>query len=574
MVLSPRQALAGTIGREGVLDAAPAALLLAAALLLGGGSRSGFLSDAILQLIAVAVLLMTVARWPIAAQDRRPWWELGLCAALVLIPLVQLLPLPPAIWSALAGGDLRTSAFELSQRQPGWAQISLQPIGTWLSLAAILPPLTMFLATVSLGYLERRTLSTVLLAVGVFAAVVGLAQVAQGPNSPLRPFPITNPTEAVGFFANRNHFAALVNVMLPFVTAWTVYLMSPQETDRANASNAGIFDTRMIVSAIAGFTVLVALLAAEAMARSRAGLGLAIVALTACYILTWSGGSGSTRRAAPRTSRGLTSSRLILAAVGLASVMILQFAVYRILDRFETDPLQDARVVFAQRTYDAAVAYMPWGSGLGSFVAVYASRERPQDALVDVFANHAHNDFLELWLETGALGTAVFAAFLIWLAWRTLGAWRSALAGAETIDVWLARAAGVAIVLMLLHSVVDYPLRTGAIMVTFGFACGLLVAPLRPAAVRAPVPERTRAAQPRRDRLPMPPVAARADDVAWPTQPAAKPTAGPASPTKPGAQWTSDAAWPDAWSKPQQPAGPTRRPAPPPRAPDPEEDAE
>ena len=572
MVLSPRRAMIDIIGREGVLDAAPAALLLAAALLLGGGSRSGFLSDVILQLIAVAVLSMTVAGWPMTAQDRRPWLELGLCVALVLIPLVQLLPLPPAIWTGLAGGDIRTTAFELSQREAGWAQISLQPIGTWLSLAALAPPLAMFLATVSLGYPGRRSVSTVLLAVGVFTAFVGLAQVAQGPNSPLRPYPFTNPSEAVGFFANRNHFAALVNVMLPFVTAWTVYLMAPQENDRPSSGDAGIFDTRMIISAIAGFTVLVALLAAEAMARSRAGLGLAIVALACCYVLTWTGQARSERRAAPRKSRGLTSSRLILAAVGLASVMILQFAVYRILDRFEKDPLQDARVVFAQRTYDAAMAYMPWGSGLGSFVAVYASRERPQDTLVDVFANHAHNDFLEVWLETGALGIAVFAAFLIWLAWRTFGAWRSALVGAETIDIWLARAAGVAIVLMLLHSVVDYPLRTGAMMVTFGFACGLLVRPLRPAA--APAPERTRAAEPRRDRVHTPPIAGWSDDVAWPTQPAAKPAPGPANSAKPGGQWTSDAAWPDAWSKPQQPAGPTRRPASPPPAPEPDEDAE
>ena len=83
----------------------------------------------------------------------------------------------------------------------------------------------------------------------------------------------------------------------------------------------------------------------------------------------------------------------------------LQFSLYRILDRFGDDPMADARIPFARNTIAAAKAYMPWGSGLGSFVPVYAMTEPPRDVLANTFANHAHNDILELWLEWAPWGS-------------------------------------------------------------------------------------------------------------------------------------------------------------------------
>ena len=40
--------------------------------------------------------------------------------------------------------------------------------------------------------------------------------------------------------------------------------------------------------------------------------------------------------------------------------------------------------------------------------------ERPQDIIADSYANHAHNDFLELWLEAGLAGFVLTAVFVIW----------------------------------------------------------------------------------------------------------------------------------------------------------------
>ena len=120
---------------------------------------------------------------------------------------------------------------------------------------------------------------------------------------------------------------------------------------------------------------------------------------------------------------------------------------------------------------------MPLGSGLGTFVPVYAMFEKPEDA-TPTYVNRAHNDILEMWLETGVLGLALGGLFVIWLVRRSAEIWRSAPAsGASQLDWSLVRAATIVPALILAHSLVDFPLRTGAMMAVMAFACALLIEP-------------------------------------------------------------------------------------------------
>jgi O-antigen ligase len=45
--------------------------------------------------------------------------------------------------------------------------------------------------------------------------------------------------------------------------------------------------------------------------------------------------------------------------------------------------------------------------------------------LPHTFANHAHNDILELWLETGVAGAFVAALCAIWVLRHSLRVWRA-----------------------------------------------------------------------------------------------------------------------------------------------------
>jgi O-antigen ligase len=278
------------------------------------------------------------------------------------------------------------------------------------------------------------------------------------------------------------------------------------------------------------------------MARSRAGLGLTIVALFGAFALAVSD---------RRNTSGVTPAKLLVGAVALAVMFAVQYALYRILQRFTDDPLEDARVAFARNTFAAAKAYMPFGSGMGTFVPVYARFEKPQDALVDTFANRAHNDVLELWLEAGIAGLGLMAIFLAWLVARSMKVWRSPAHPIRDIDISLARAATIVVGLIIAHSFVDYPLRTGAMMAVLVFACVLLIEPVAGAEAEAPTAHREATA----------PAESLQASASFPHQPApgAAVFAAP-SPQQATERWGQDVKWPEEWSKEAKERGPESKP--------------
>jgi O-antigen ligase len=528
------------------------AFTLLAALLLGGGTRGGFLSDALLQLLAIPLLLLSGSRlgdlfWRHRVRFRQLRWELAFCLAVVLVPLIQLVPLPPALWTLLPHRAPLIASFDdlghglsrndLSANGLPWLPISVSPNATWLSVTALLPSLAVFFGTILLGYRERRLLSLGVIAFGIVSSFLGLLQIAQGPASRLRFFSATNLTEAVGFFANRNHFAAFLYVVLLFAAVWSIdigFAVGPWRDRR-------IFEARSIVTITASFLAIVILLAAEAMARSRAGMMLTMVSLVgACGLVL------TDRRR--RTLSG-TPLNFLFAAAGTAFILVVQFALYRVLARFNTDPLDDLRLQFARTTIEAAWAYMPFGAGMGTFVPVYGMFEKPQDLFAHAYINHAHDDVLELWLETGVFGIALMAAFAAWFVSRTAKIWRHASVGANEFDRSLARAATIAVALIVTHSFLDYPLRTAAMTAILAFACGLMVETLsvdttaKERRVRTSFDATAQGAAPRLTAVS--PAAAPSPAVAADREPAP----GHYPPHQRPARWGNDVEWPEAWRK-------------------------
>lgn len=291
-------------------------VVLVCCLLLGGGTRAGFLSDAIIQLVAIPLLLASLWRLHSLRSFKAIRWPLAFCFAIVLVPLLQLVPLPPEVWTALPNREPIASTFALLQQNLPWMPISVSPRATALSALSLLPPVAIFLAMLSLGNPDRRLMSLIVLAGGVLSVVVGLNQIAQGNASPLRFYAETNTTEAVGFFANRNHFSALLYSVTMIAAAWAV------EAALAFEAGGKRFDGRAVLAPTAMFTVLVALVAAQAMARSRAGLFLTIIALAGAFALAFF---------SRREELGLSPARLLLGATALASMFVVQFALFRIM---------------------------------------------------------------------------------------------------------------------------------------------------------------------------------------------------------------------------------------------------
>ena len=427
-----------------------AALLLVAALVLGGGQ--GTLGDSVCQGLALALLACTLWRHGHEAHARLP--RLAWLAALPLaLPLLQLLPVPDALWqSAPAREALASQLASVGVEPPSRA--SLDPTGTERSLLWMLPAVALFLAGLQLRAVQRYRLVALFVAVALMGLLLGISQLAGGVASPLRFYEISNYANAVGFFANSNHHASLMAMALPLVLVGTAAWVQHRGTD-------GSAPAAMLWWLLGG-GVVVALMLGIALARSRAGMGLGVLGLLLSVPAVL----------ALRRDRGTV--RVLLAGAAVAAALIVQFALFGIVQRIEQGVGDDARREYAALTVELAGEYAPLGSGLGSFRRAFEGfdREAPVDG---VYVNHAHNDPAELWLEAGwALPLVVLpllAAFAVagWRAWRGVP-------GLSAAQLGLRRAAWIALLLVLLHSLVDYPLRTTAHLAVFGMLAALLVA--------------------------------------------------------------------------------------------------
>lgn len=501
-----------------------AVVAVTAALLLGGGTRQGLMSDVVLQFICIPVLMFGL--WQIAADGlpRHLRFPMIMLAAVVAIPILQLVPLPAWLADGLPYHSMLQDIRALAGQDRVFWPISVVPDATAQAALSLLVPVSVYLMCIRLNFEERRWLAVLLIAVGVGSAILGMVQISQGQSSGLRFFDITNTGEAVGFFANRNHLSALLYVTWLLAVVWFV-----DQIDRFVASTGQLHtEASVLLPVFALSCAVVLLLVAQLMARSRAGLILAGAAMLAAVLI-------SARRQTAGVPGVARSSLRRIVGLGLAFTVVLssQYALVRVLERLAYDPLQDARIVFAQRTYAAALAFLPTGSGVGTFVPVYAMFERPQDALLDTFANRAHNDVLEMFLENGVFGVVLLALFVAWLLHRLWTIWMHSMPGATPLDRRLTLASAVALILLLMHSLVDYPLRTAAMMALAAVFCSFLSLP---ASVPKPR-EGGNDGRTKRSREVMP---AERETVA----------AGPGGAKAPAGAWGIEVDWPDAWKRP------------------------
>ncbi len=165
-----------------------------------------------------------------------------------------------------------------------------------------------------------------------------------------------------------------------------------------------------------------------------------------------------------------------IAVIGnlLALLIVFQFGFAALSERAESQGLKDVRWPVAGVTLQAASTNLPLGTGLGTFVAVY-QMFAPRTLLGETYVNHAHDDWLELWLEGGVPALVVAFLFLCWYVIASVRVWRNDSDGGEKIDWALACAGSIVIFLLLVHSVLDFPLRTFAMMTILAISCALVL---------------------------------------------------------------------------------------------------
>lgn len=427
-----------------------ATVLLVFSFLFGGASQMHALRLALVELAALPLLVVAAGRLIQTGAWHEHRFALSLLAVIVAIPLFQLVPLPPAIWTGLPGREQMVLALELASIEPGWAPMSLAPDKTWGSALALVPPAAFFLAVLSLSHLQQTRMIQICIAVAIAGILLGAAQLLSGGD---RLYLWDVEAGAVrGFFANRNHFASSLLIALPFAVVFGAATLRRRDRRTSALWFAALFAGLVIV--------------ALAAIRSRAGITLVGPVMLLTLLAAWiAAGRG-------RPGTGLL---VLVGAVGVALTAVAVLALPPILERFDADGPRELRFENWPLIAETSQTYLPLGSGIGSFDAVYRSVE-PLEQLDSTFFNQAHNDYLETWLEAGWLGIGVILAFLFWYARRCWDAWSAP----PSREGDLQRAASVGIGVMLLHSAADYPLRTVSLAVVFALCCGLLELAQRP----------------------------------------------------------------------------------------------
>ena len=429
--------------------AAPLYLLLC---LLLGGSVQGIWVNLLLQLLAIALLAWAALARPAEPLDRTQKQLVAIILVGLLIILLQLVPLPPAAWEKLGSRQPIAEGYRLLGMPSPWQPLSLAPYDTFATMFTLIPPLALLAAMWRLGT-RKPWLILALLAGTIAGILLGALQVGSSDpeNSRWYLYPFSNFGVATGFFANANHMAILLVIALPFVTALLASV-------RSGARNVQRKSAAIAMVAGAALVIVVGL----ALNGSLAGYGLAGPVLVASALLL------VPRNSAARLWIAIASGALLIAAVAALALSPVGGSGLRSSGATSVQ----SRQAIMKTSAAAAADFMPFGSGVGTFKQVYQLYEDHDRLDLTAQVNHAHDEYLELALETGIPGLVVLLLFLAWWARASWRAWAAPDADPYT------RAAVIASAAILIHSLVDFPLRTAAISACFAM-CLVLMAQQR-----------------------------------------------------------------------------------------------
>lgn len=427
-----------------------AAVFVVAMWLVGGASRF----DAPAQLLARAASGLVLIVWVLTPQQNPLGGKRSvglLLAAIALLVALQLVPLPPALWLSLPGRDLFSLAATISGEPQPWRPLSIAPSFTLNALFSLMVPVAAFCLFAPLTRQQHWRLVSLLLALALLTATLGVIQVAGGHYD--QPFVNDMPGEVSANFANRNHAALFLAIAA---------LLAPVRAIRAKA--------RQLVAIVAACAATALFLLVILGTGSRAGLLLGIASAFLAVLLCrgrWS------LPGVLRGARGLAVAAGVGAATIVLGLLVISSGRAAGLDRITSlDTADEMRLRALPTIIAMAEQYFPVGSGFGTFDPAYRISE-PTELLRRTYLNQAHNDVLQIVVEGGLPAILLLLAGLGWFAYASVRAWRSR-------DAILARLGSCILALVIAASVIDYPARTPFIMMlTILGACWLGEAPNR-----------------------------------------------------------------------------------------------
>jgi len=434
--------------------------------LMGGGSRGDIQSLVLLRPISiVAVAYALIVGRP--ENFRSIGLPFFLLLALAVVMLVQLLPLPPSVWTLLPGrSDYADLAPLIGIEQP-WRAISLSPARTINSLFSLsIPIAAMMLYAVQADAFRVKIIPAMMLF--CFAsALIAIVQISLPGSGLLYSYRITNEGLPVGLFANRNHQAVTMAALI-VMGSWYFSSLKP------SMPQVGV----KTVVALGQIAIVIPLIF---VAGSRAGLLLGALALVvSIYFMLRSEllRSGSISLGSLQISKKIFVGTFF-ALVALLIALVIFFSRTFALDRFlNKNNLVNQRAEITPYLMEMVRDFFPIGSGFGTFSELFKKYETVE-LLGPTYLNQAHNDWVQVLIESGAVGGLILLLFSCWIIYMAFDLLKSLPSKSSHRRLM----ALVVILIFGLASVVDYPLRTPIIMTMLSIFC--IILGRRPASTRS-----------------------------------------------------------------------------------------
>ena len=419
------------------------AIVLCIWVIFGGAAPESLLLFSMLALSGSAIVAILLWQGAGDAWRSLSWPARAMVAFACLMPLLQLVPLPPAMWQALPGRELATATLSAAGMADEWRPLTLAVLPTLRTALVFVWLAALLLAALQLPSRDLRRIFGLLLVLGLLNVAIGVIQVVS--NNTLLVFHEGFAGRFLtGLFANKNHTGLFI--AMTFLFGYGA-LYGKHGWDRRHLA---------IVISI-GLVLVIALLATF----SRAGIAFGMAAIAFLVML-------SSGRQLGRGARWLLIAIPLLAVLLFVIVASTDLA-SRSLERFGGIEA-DVRWSIWEWSWPLVTRYFPAGSGIGSFPAVYPSHEQLA-WVTPSYINHVHNDYIEQLIEAG-IAAPIFWALVVAALWRPV---RTAWAERATQAGRLALLGAAALFLIAVHSAFDYPLRRPAIPATAMIALAALL---------------------------------------------------------------------------------------------------
>lgn len=276
----------------------------------------------------------------------------------------------------------------------------------------------------------------------IFGFALALLALAQHFTSPDKLYWYRTPSQGgtiFGPYVNRNHYAGLMEMLTPFAVIGFLVPYMRREKRTLMLFSAALMGASLVLSLSRGGLISLAIalvflgaIIAIGTRHRRAAFGILGLVLPVIALVFWLSSTGS-------------------------------------LQRFTT--MEDwMRVAITRDGLRIFSEHLAIGTGLGTFPTIYPQfRSFP----TDYFVNQAHNDVVQLMVETGLPGLLIVLWFLVSVYRRGLAktnTWMTSWKGAASL------AALTGITSLLVHSLLDFNLRIPANALFFCILCGVAAA--------------------------------------------------------------------------------------------------